>query len=98
VREIDVTLTNGKKVDRLNELEYIDNAIWANVWYKDVIEIIDPKNGKILSEVHFSSSEEKMNGGDVLNGIAFDLETRKLYITGKYWKNIYEVTLFVPNN
>ena len=86
----------GRPVRWLNELEYIDDMIWANVYTTDEIVIINPKNGKVegivdcrrLLPMRLRTSET-----DVLNGIAYDPETGKIYLTGKNWPRLYEVRL-----
>lgn len=79
----------------LNELEYIDGYIYANVWMSTNIAIIDPKSGAVLKMVDVSPVANvhatPHNRDAVANGIAFDERTRKLYITGKLWDKMYEV-------
>lgn len=80
----------------LNELETIDGQIWANVWMTDMIVRIDPANGAITSYVDLTGlkKEAGAKGGDsVLNGIAWDAAKKRLFVTGKYWPKLYEITL-----
>lgn len=78
----------------LNELEYIDGKIYANVYTTSTIVTIDPKTGKVLDEIDASELVAKgKNGGDVLNGIAYNKLSKKLYMTGKYWPKTFEVIL-----
>lgn len=85
----------GRRVLNLNELEYVDGQVFANIWKKDKIVRIDPKNGRITGIIDASRvyRSRKRGNDDVLNGIAYDVETKKLYITGKSWPRMYEVEL-----
>ena len=90
---------NKGSVTNLNELEYINGEIWANIWMTDMIVKIDPKTGKIIAEIDLkglleSSVSNQKNSVDVLNGIAFDKTSGKIYITGKLWPKIFEIELF----
>lgn len=94
-RTLNVTL-DGRPVRYLNELEWIDGKIWANVYQTDLIYIIDPRSGKVESVVSCAGllpSKLRSNGTDVLNGIAYDENSGKIYLTGKYWPRLYEVEL-----
>ena len=86
---------NEKKVDQLNELEYIDGEIWANIWQTDLIARIDPLTGKVNSYIDMSSifpeSRRREVNADVLNGIAWDASGRRIFITGKRWPELYEI-------
>lgn len=87
---------NGKPIVNLNELEYIDGKIWANVYMSDIILIIEPESGKVEATIDCTGllpANLKDSRTDVLNGIAFDPETKKTYLTGKYWKRLYEIEL-----
>ena len=90
-----VTL-DSKPVRWLNELEYIDGKVWANVYTTDEIVIINPKNGKVEGVIDCRGllpKELRTPDTDVLNGIAYDPETKKIYLTGKNWPKLYEVRL-----
>jgi glutamine cyclotransferase len=79
---------------KLNELEYIDGKIYANVWMLDIILVIDPNSGKVLAEIDASTITTEGKGtGDVLNGIAYNPTNKKLYLTGKYWSKLFEVKI-----
>ena len=94
-RSVTVKL-NGRAVNMLNELEYIDGKVWANVYTSDMILIIDPKNGEVEGTVDCTGllpRSLRKPQTDVLNGIAFDPATKKTYLTGKYWPKLYEVRL-----
>lgn len=80
----------------LNELEYIDGKIWANVYTSNEIVIINPKDGKIHGVIDCRGllpSHLRTDTTDVLNGIAYDEKTGKIYLTGKNWPRLYEVRL-----
>ena len=83
-------------VENLNELEMIDGELWANIWQTDRIARIDPRTGKVLGYVELNNllpREEREPGTDVLNGIAWDAAGRRLFVTGKYWPRLYEITV-----
>lgn len=87
---------NGRPVSLLNELEYIDGKIWANVYTSDMILIIDPATGNVEATVDCTGllpARLRDARTDVLNGIAHDPATGKTYLTGKYWPKLYEVRL-----
>jgi glutamine cyclotransferase len=92
-RQIEVYNHVGK-VDSLNELEYIDGKIWANRYYSDEIVIIDPKTGKVEGRINLKGilkSGDRRPNTDVLNGIAWDEESKRLFVTGKYWPKLFEI-------
>lgn len=87
---------NGRPVQMLNELEWIDGKIWANVYLTDMIVIINPADGNVEGVVDCSGLLPKSlrdADTDVLNGIAYNPKDGKIYLTGKYWKRLYEVRL-----
>ena len=89
-----VTL-DGRSVRDLNELEWIDGKVWANVYLTDTIVIIDPRDGKVEATVDCKGllpARERTRDTDVLNGIAVDAEGR-IFLTGKYWPKMYEIEL-----
>ena len=91
---------NKGMVDNLNELEMIDGELWANIWQTDRIARIDPSTGKVLGYVELNNllpREEREPGTDVLNGIAWDAAGRRLFVTGKYWPRLYEITVTPAN-
>jgi len=97
IRQIPVH-KNGVPVKRLNELEYIDGKIWANVWRTRTIVIIRPDSGGVDGEIDLSGlklPENPVEGRppDVLNGIAWDPVHRRLFVTGKLWSRIFEIKL-----
>ena len=87
---------NGKSVNYLNELEYIDGKIWANIYLKDEIVIIDPESGDVEGVIDCKGllpSDRRTHRTDVLNGIAYKPETGEIFLTGKYWPTLYRITL-----
>lgn len=94
-RALQVNL-DGAPLDRLNELEYIRGEIYANIWYTDLIARIDPTSGEVVGVIDCGSlrdGEGAPGPNDVLNGIAYDARGDRLYLTGKNWPWIYEVSL-----
>ncbi|MBO9314132.1 MAG: glutaminyl-peptide cyclotransferase [Chloroflexus sp.] len=81
--------------DRLNELEYINGAIFANVWYSDQIVRIDPVSGQVTGILDLSGllSPAERAAADVLNGIAYDPASGLIFVTGKYWPRLFAITL-----
>ncbi|MEM1403096.1 MAG: glutaminyl-peptide cyclotransferase [Pseudomonadota bacterium] len=87
---------NGRPVGQLNELEFIDGEIWANVWRTDQLVTIDPATGAVTAVVDLRGllpMLERQAGTDVLNGIAYDDETGELWVTGKRWPWLYRIEL-----
>ncbi|XVE64279.1 hypothetical protein DITRI_Ditri07aG0088200 [Diplodiscus trichospermus] len=89
---------NGHDVRYLNELEYINGEIWANVWQSDCIARISPNNGTVLGWIILQTLREGLisagyNGIDVLNGIAWDSNKNRIFVTGKLWPKLYEIKL-----
>ncbi|MCC6875227.1 MAG: glutaminyl-peptide cyclotransferase [Sandaracinaceae bacterium] len=85
---------NGHPLGRLNELECVDGAVWANIWQSDDIVRIDPRTGDVTAIVDASgllTPEEQLEGVDVLNGIAYDRASGHFLITGKLWPWLFEV-------
>ena len=90
-RTIEVYNNKGPIIN-LNELEYIDGKIYANIWTTNLLVVIDPISGKVLQEIDATTLMNVGRGnGEVLNGIARDDKTGKVYMTGKYWPKLFEV-------
>lgn len=86
----------GKPVRQLNELEYVRGEILANIWHTDLIARIDPATGVIKGFIDLAAVSASLNLRDseaVLNGIAYDAKTEKLYVTGKDWPALFEIAL-----
>jgi glutaminyl-peptide cyclotransferase len=87
---------NKVKVSKLNELEYINGEIWANIWQTDLIARIDPKTGKVLAYINLGGilpAQDKDANVDVLNGIAYDPVGKRIFVTGKNWPKLFEISL-----
>ncbi|QNQ10101.1 glutaminyl-peptide cyclotransferase [Sphingomonas alpina] len=85
---------NGLPIERLNELEYVDGEILANVWLTDRIARIDPKSGHVIGWIDLSALHARANvWGDnqVANGIAWHAARRRLFVTGKEWPYLFEI-------
>lgn len=86
---------NNIPVNNLNELEYINGYIFANVWTTKFIVKIDPISGEVVGKLDLSSivseAQNKNPKADVLNGIAYDSVSNRIYITGKFWPHIYQI-------
>ena len=83
-------------VTQLNELEYIDGEIYANIWQTDRIARIDPTTGQVTAWVDLRVCCPRQIGSgavDVLNGIAYDAEGKRLFVTGKLWPKLFEIHL-----
>jgi glutamine cyclotransferase len=87
----------GQPLGRLNELEYFDGAIWANVWYTDALVRIDPATGVVTGVVDLrgllSAAPPSATPADILNGIAYDETTGRIFVTGKFWPAVFEIEL-----
>ena len=87
-------------VEALNELEWIDGFVYANVYQSDYIVKIDPANGHVVGKINLPGMKQQYfpnlvvpGRTDVLNGIAYDSTSKKMYITGKRWPKLFEVSL-----
>jgi glutamine cyclotransferase len=95
VGRIDVRDANGP-VTWLNELEYVGGEIYANVWKTDRIARISPESGEVLGWIDLTgllSPEDRAQHVDVLNGIAYDAQNDRLFVTGKLWPRLFEIEL-----
>ncbi len=83
-------------IQKLNELEYVKGIIYANVWHSDRIAMISPATGGVTGWIDLSGLRNQLRGldkEDVLNGIAYDLENDRLFVTGKRWPAVFEITV-----
>ena len=89
---------NGTPVVRLNELEYVNGEVYANVWLTEKIAIINPQTGAVRAWLDMSGirNYDDLYAGEVLNGIAFDATGNRLFVTGKFWSLLFEMEL-VPS-
>ena len=95
IREVNVTDNNGL-VENLNELEYVNGEIFANILYSYRIARIDPENGKVVGYIDLTGilSNERIDYPiDVMNGIAYDPGDDRLFVTGKLWPQVFEIRL-----
>jgi glutamine cyclotransferase len=94
VKVLGVTDNNGP-VSNINELELIKGYLYANQWQTNYILKIDPASGKVVGKMNMESldseARNKYPGAEVLNGIAYDSTSGKVYVTGKLWPNMYEI-------
>ncbi len=87
----------GMLISRLNELEYINGDVYANIWQEHRIAIINPQTGQVKAYIDLTGLYQTSNPNAVLNGIAYNSRTNQLYITGKYWPHLYEIQLVLKN-
>lgn len=88
--------SRGKPVQLLNELEYIKGEIFANIWLKDTVVRISPKTGEVTGWIEMSSLRKALPPGsnaEVLNGIAYDAEGDRIFVTGKFWPKIFQIEI-----
>jgi glutamine cyclotransferase len=90
-----VAVRDGSRpIERLNELEYRDGVVWANVWQEDRIALIDPATGRVRGWLELGSLRDRIGGrGEVLNGIARDPVTGHMVVTGKLWPRMFAIRL-----
>jgi glutaminyl-peptide cyclotransferase len=87
---------NNGPVTKLNELEYVQGEIYANVWQTDRIARISPETGQVVGWIDFEgllTAEDRTEPVDVLNGIAYDAQADRLFVTGKLWPKLFEIEL-----
>lgn len=93
MRRVEVT-ENGNPVKELNELEYIHGQVWANIWHSDKIARISPVTGKVLGWIDLAGLDPEDEGAEseaVLNGIAYDAQHDRIFVTGKLWSKLFEI-------
>ena len=87
---------NSRPLTQLNELEYVNGEIYANIWHSEFIARIDPKTGTVVGLIDISGlnpSPKALRKDNVANGIAYDADKKRLFITGKKWSILYEVRI-----
>lgn len=96
-----ITVTDqGMPVMNLNELEYIHGEIYANVWQTDRIARISPQTGKVIAWINLAGllpASERQNPDAVLNGIAYDGQHNRVFVTGKLWPKLFEIQIVHGN-
>jgi glutaminyl-peptide cyclotransferase len=105
VRTITVNREDGRPLMQLNELEYVNGEIWANIWHSENpatlgrpnhIARIDPASGKLLGYIDLSGispDDQRRNSENTLNGIAYDDANDRIFVTGKQWSKLYEIRI-----
>ena len=97
-RRVEVTYA-GRPLTQLNELEMIEGELFANVWGTDFIVVIDPASGRVTGQIDLAgllSPADRKPPIDVLNGIAWDAQKQRLFVTGKFWPKVFELRLERP--
>jgi len=95
IKQIQIS-ENGTPITRINELEYINGEIYANIWQTDKIVRINPNNGNVIGWIDLAGllpQDDFSAPVDVLNGIAYDASKDRLFVTGKFWPYLYEIAL-----
>ncbi len=95
LRTITVRFENST-IDKINELEWIEGLIYANIWQSQWLVMINPDNGQVVGKVFLNDllpKEQRTAKTDVLNGIAYDKDKKRLLVTGKYWPTLFHITL-----
>jgi glutamine cyclotransferase len=86
-------MDGNSPIKKLNELEYINGAVYANIWETPLIVKIDPATGKVIGRLDLSLITSEIHqlypGADVLNGIAYDANSKAILVTGKFWPKAY---------
>jgi glutamine cyclotransferase len=95
IGKLNVTL-GGRPLTKINELEFIEGEIWANVWHEEVLLRIDPATGAVNSMVDLRGLRPRETVQDteaVLNGIAYDPVAKRIFVSGKRWPSIFEIRI-----
>jgi glutamine cyclotransferase len=87
--------SGSSKIKSINELEYINGKIYCNIWQKDAIAVVNPKNGKVEGIINLAGLRKfiKHSEAEVLNGIAYNPKTKTIFVTGKKWEKLFEITV-----
>lgn len=97
IKTIKVTDDKGFPVYNLNELEYVNGVLWANIWTSDDVIAIDLQTGVVQKRINFSELRKKLSPdnkyAEVLNGIAYNPQKNTFYLTGKFWGKVFEVEI-----
>jgi glutaminyl-peptide cyclotransferase len=95
-RQVEVKDGN-QSISNINELEYVKGDIYANIWMTNRIAIINPQTGQIKGWIDLTGLYQSTDLNSVLNGIAYDQQNGRLFVTGKNWPNLYEITIKPAN-
>lgn len=94
-------VAQGRPVSQLNELEWVAGEVFANIWQTDTIARIDPATGQVAGWIDLtgllSDADRRGSNAEVLNGIAYDPEGERLFVTGKRWPKLYQIELVSPS-
>ena len=94
-------VAQGRPVSQLNELEWVAGEVFANIWQTDTIARIDPATGQVAGWIDLtgllSNEDRRGSNAEVLNGIAYDSEGERLFVTGKWWPKLYQIELVSPS-
>ena len=94
-------VAQGRPVSQLNELEWVAGEVFANIWQTDTIARIDPATGQVAGWIDLtgllSNADRRGSNAEVLNGIAYDSEGERLFVTGKWWPKLYQIELISPS-
>jgi glutaminyl-peptide cyclotransferase len=95
IKVINVTNKDNQPVYNLNELEYVNGTIWANIWPSPIIAQINALTGKVMRMINLDGllTNEELKRVDVLNGIAYDKRSKRFFVTGKLWPKLFEMRL-----
>lgn len=87
--------SGSSKIKSVNELEYINGKIYCNIWQKDAIAIVNPENGKVEGIINLAGLRKfiKYSEAEVLNGIAYNPKTKTIFVTGKKWEKLFEISI-----
>jgi glutamine cyclotransferase len=87
--------SGSSKIKSVNELEYINGKIYCNIWQKDAIAVVNPENGKVEAIINLAGLRKfiKHPEAEVLNGIAYNPKTKTIFVTGKKWEKLFEITI-----
>ena len=87
--------SGSSKIKSVNELEYINGKIYCNIWQKDAIAVVNPENGKVEGIINLAGLRKfiKHAEAEVLNGIAYNPKTKTIFVTGKKWEKLFEITI-----
>jgi glutamine cyclotransferase len=94
-----VVKDGAKAIDRLNELEFVKGEIYANIWHSDRIARISPSDGRVIGWIDLTGllpASERVNEESVLNGIAYDPQHDRLFVTGKQWPTVFQIKIIGP--